>query len=266
MSSDDSDSKLVTHFVERIVGPSADALGGMLQDQLKSFRAQNLERLHKKWKIIREDKGISEAAIKVLPFGDAFRVLEASSMEEDENVQNIWAQLLASATDSKRDVTIEKRFINLLKSLSGNDAIILNIFIDSMITLPPIASSDEEKIIYKDFNSDVGERVKMIKRAQALISIQNLTRLGVISYVATYNDSFGDIPKSLGINEHVRSLDKEQIADSLIEILDIINTVSGWSENRIFDDLHTDEVILTAVDKYELTPFGFDLLKICSND
>ncbi len=64
---------VVVKFVEKVVGPSADALGGILGDQLKSWRASNLDRIHSKWRAKVTKKGTSEACLEVLPFGDAFR-------------------------------------------------------------------------------------------------------------------------------------------------------------------------------------------------
>jgi hypothetical protein len=51
-------SKTVGNFLNKVIGPPAEALGGLLGDQMKSWRASNLDRIARKWERIREERGI----------------------------------------------------------------------------------------------------------------------------------------------------------------------------------------------------------------
>jgi hypothetical protein len=110
----------------RLFGPSVDEAAVMMRDQIQSWRAANLSRLQHKWsKKIQRDR-ISEAALRQLPFGDALRVLDAASMEDDESVQEMWASLLHSATSPQTSGEINKVYVELLKNLTAVEALILN--------------------------------------------------------------------------------------------------------------------------------------------
>ncbi|WP_318471069.1 Abi-alpha family protein [Photobacterium leiognathi] len=254
---------VVVKFVEKVVGPSADALGGILGDQLKSWRASNLDRIHSKWRAKVTKKGTSEACLEVLPFGDAFRVIDAASLEENESVQELWAQIIANAMDPDKEITFKKPYIDILKSLSEVDAIVLGSFIDHATKLPPIALDEAGKDKYREFAKQVECKVGSLDQREILSSLDNLIRLKVISYVATYPDSFGSVPDDGDVVAYVQTFDKEQLASSLVSVLDAVNNVSGWSLPSEFYELSSEATVLYALDKYSFTSLGFELAGAC---
>jgi hypothetical protein len=98
-------------FIGRIVGPPAEQLGGLLADQIGFWRARNLNRLADKWFKEVDKRQIPPERLHSLPFGEAFRALEAASMEEEENVQELWANLLANASDSEQSTRIKNHML-----------------------------------------------------------------------------------------------------------------------------------------------------------
>lgn len=262
----ESISKQVGDFLGKIIGPPAEALGGLLSDQMKNFRAANLERIARKWMKIREVRGISEAAIKVLPFGDAYRTVEAASIEENENVQELWAQLIASATDDSRSVKIKKVFIDLLKSLGSIDAIMLDVLFDLNSNVPVMAIYKESESIQQEFVNRTIKKVEHLNSMEILSSVQNLLRLRIISLVIPYRQVFGEMDDKTTINDHVRKFDSDQTADALIQLYEQLNNVSGWNVSESVYEMSSSDVALHVAQSYTLTQLGFDLLNACSEN
>jgi Abortive infection alpha len=51
----------------------------------------------------------------------------SGSLEEDDAVQEMWARLMANAIDPDKRTKPEKVYVDLLKSISGREAILLDL-------------------------------------------------------------------------------------------------------------------------------------------
>ncbi|MDE0155308.1 MAG: Abi-alpha family protein [Gammaproteobacteria bacterium] len=49
--------------------------------------------------------------------GDAYRLAEACSFEDNETVQELWAGLITSTIRSDKEVTMTRAFIEILKAI-----------------------------------------------------------------------------------------------------------------------------------------------------
>ncbi len=132
-------------------------------------------------------------------------VIDAASLEENESVQELWAQIIANAMDPDKEITFKKPYIDILKSLSEVDAIVLGSFIDHATKLPPIALDEAGKDKYREFAKQVECKVGSLDQREILSSLDNLIRLKVISYVATYPDSFGSVPDDGDVVAYVQT-------------------------------------------------------------
>ena len=110
------------NFVGRIVGPPADQLSGLLSDQLRFWRARNLNRIAEMYDRLRSDRPWHPDAVRMLPFGISVQALEKASAEEDETLQMMWARFFVNATDPNKDVAITKIHTDVLASLTAVDA------------------------------------------------------------------------------------------------------------------------------------------------
>lgn len=252
-------------FLGRVIGPSAEALGGLLGDQLKSWRAANLDRIARKWEKIRFERGIADQAIRSLPFGDAYRAIEAASVEEDTNVQELWAQLIANATDPSQSINIKKAYIDILKSLGSPDAIVLDLFFDHATSVPIMAFDEKHKADVRAFYRRLKRRAGSISSANVFSAVDNLVRLRIIGLVVSYPRVFGEMAGDITIHDYVRRLRKQQTADALIELVDTLNQISGWSGDEAAEDMNSEQALNHALSKYSLTPLGFDLLSACES-
>ena len=90
---------LTKDFLQTIIKPSLEEIGLLMSDKVKVWRLNNqIKNLQKVQKIIQKN-GISpkQISMKVM-----FPYLEAVAMEEDEMLQDMWANLMANYIDPAR--------------------------------------------------------------------------------------------------------------------------------------------------------------------
>ena len=106
-----------TDLVHRLAGPVCDDIGAMISDSIKPYRAKNLvDTLRKTEQILRE-AGLPANAV---PTRLLFPIADASSIEDNETLQEMWAGLLATA--SQQTDAVSPSFIETLKQLTPDDA------------------------------------------------------------------------------------------------------------------------------------------------
>lgn len=104
-------------LVHRLTGPVCDDIGAMISDSMKPYRAKNLVNTLRKTERILREAGLSANAV---PTRLLFPIVEASSIEDDETLQEMWAGLLATA--SQQTNSVSPSFIETLKQLTPDDA------------------------------------------------------------------------------------------------------------------------------------------------
>lgn len=114
-------------FVSSIVPEFIKDGVGIIADNVKSWRFQNQVKILSKTKKICEDNKIPLQAVNVKFIT---QLLENASLEEEENMQDRWSALLANAVKNPNE--INPSFIDILRQLTSNEAIILNkLYIES---------------------------------------------------------------------------------------------------------------------------------------
>jgi len=88
----------VTDIFGKIAGPAAEELGLTLRDRVRLFRFERQVRLLGQFKGICEKAGIEPKAVRI-PL--LFDILDRATLEEDDNLQDLWANLLANAADPR---------------------------------------------------------------------------------------------------------------------------------------------------------------------
>lgn len=111
-------------FIGKIVGDAVVEVGGAIHDWAKFFRYKNLLRLQDKVEDIHSARKLQG---KIIPIPPRFAVplLQAASQEDDNSIQDMWAGLIANATDPEKHLEPKKIFIEILSSLEPLDANIL---------------------------------------------------------------------------------------------------------------------------------------------
>jgi len=117
-------------FLERIVGPPLDELGGLLADHVRLFRFRKQVQILEKARKILLDKGIDPKKVSLKTL---VPILEEGSLEEDESMSDRWASLLATAADPSSTISVQPSFPEILKELSPKQALILDNIFDLVV-------------------------------------------------------------------------------------------------------------------------------------
>ena len=104
-------------LVHRLTGPVCDDIGAMISDSMKPYRAKNLVNTLRKTERILREAGLPANAV---PTRLLFPIVEASSIEDDETLQEMWAGLLATA--SQETDSVSPSFAETLKQMTPAEA------------------------------------------------------------------------------------------------------------------------------------------------
>ncbi len=115
-----------TGIVKRMLGPAADELAEMWRDQIRIYRYGRQLKLLEKAERMAQEAGFTPQAVppKIL-----FPLLEGASFEENENLHDMWASLLAN-TASPHNTKMQPGFIATLKQMDVDEASLLNWMFD----------------------------------------------------------------------------------------------------------------------------------------
>jgi hypothetical protein len=166
----------VVGFVGRVLGgPIENAVGLVGGDWLQHARLRNADRLAARTEALLAQRQIKKpepvSAVLAVP------LLRAAQDESREEVQELWARLLANAMDPKRAHTVRQSFIDILRRLDPLDALTLQkMFRDNV----GINSSGlmNHNIRLADF-----ARVLGVGSDELVVSLDNLVELRCVELV-----------------------------------------------------------------------------------
>jgi hypothetical protein len=106
----------VADLLHRLAGPMFDEFGAILADKVKVYRAKNLVSTVWKTERILREAGLPANAV---PTRLLLPIMESSSVENTETLQEMWAGLLATA--SQQTDSVSPSFIETLKQLTPDE-------------------------------------------------------------------------------------------------------------------------------------------------
>ncbi len=251
----------------KVLSPPARILGQILSDTLTDFKVRNRDRIAAKYEVKRRDRNLSQTAIRELPPGIRARIIEGIENQDDESVQELWAELLAKASDPSTSVNIEALYIEILRSLGGAELAVL------MFLLKRHQEEDLDRgsVRSKSYDAQLDD-LKKHRQIARVLAIQNLLRLRVVRMIPDtyYLDKIEVSPFS----GRVRDLERpEQLRDLIDELRDALAstkrllavhsgehdaTIFGYNENGELSDSWIAESF------FELTELGVELLNACT--
>jgi hypothetical protein len=114
----------VAKFLYELAGESLVEFAQAGTDKIKAWRLRNLICSAAKTKLLLESSGLAITAESLSP-GDAARWLEGAADEEEAEIQELWARLLANALDPAKRLPISKTLVSLLREIRPLDASVL---------------------------------------------------------------------------------------------------------------------------------------------
>lgn len=118
-------------FMAKVLGDAPENLFGIMSDKILLWRWERQLRLIDTVEEIIKQREI-EGKTRPVPPKFAFPVLEQASLESDNDLQNLWANLLANAMTPELDMP-KTSYIEILKQLDPIDIRVLNLIYKSYI-------------------------------------------------------------------------------------------------------------------------------------
>ena len=115
-------------FISKVIGPASNQVGGVLEDWTRYFRFRNLLGIGDKVEAIHAQRKVQGKTMPISP-RIAIPMLESAALEDDETLQDVWARLIANSTDPKFEAAIHPGYIEIVKQLSPDEAVILQSFL-----------------------------------------------------------------------------------------------------------------------------------------
>ena len=92
---------------------------------LAYVRWERTQRLWTRADVFLAENGL-DAPTRLLPYKVGVPLIEAASLEEDDDLQDIWARLLANAADAESGVDVQRRFVTILQDFNRLEAQVLS--------------------------------------------------------------------------------------------------------------------------------------------
>src|ERR1700739_3481555 len=169
--------KPIEGIVKTIAGPAAEEIGLALRDSVRIFRFKRQVRFFKQVEQVCREGSIKPKAVRLPLLLD---IIDRASIEDDDEIQDMWANLLVNAADSRHEPPVVAAFLDVLKQLSKVEALFLkHLFV--------LEEDQRERPIHTRENWR-GEKLSVRIRQYPAVTMleilslceQNLVRLGVL--------------------------------------------------------------------------------------
>lgn len=172
-------------FLAPLIRRPLEQASGIVEDWLTYVRWERLQRLMERGNRFLRARGVTTPT-RPVPLKIAIPIMLEGSLEEDDELQDIWAQLLANAADASSGVEVQHVFLSILKDLSSQGARVLGLIYsvsesDAQIGIWTACLPDR-LVLGKDQPTGIEE---FPSPAMQLV-LGNLGRLGLISSAMTW--------------------------------------------------------------------------------
>jgi len=162
-------------LLNKFLGPAFNEAGAMLGNNVRMFRLREEIKLLRKAEQILSEEGLEPKAVNMrvlLP------LLDTAVLEDNEDMAERWASLLASAANPNNKTALEASFIEILKQLVPSHAFVLDVFYEQIKRdkLPPEKWA-ERGYVFSDLKGFLQRDVPQFD-----VAIDNLLRLHLVAY------------------------------------------------------------------------------------
>jgi hypothetical protein len=172
-------------FLDEIIKPPLKEVGGLLSDQVRFWRYKNQINIIEKARSYLKSKNLEtrKVPLKVLA-----SLLDYSSYEEDENLINMWAKMLANAASKDNPIDCHPIFPIILNQLSPIEAKVLDSIFEKLAPKfkKEVIPLDELSFIRSELFSDF----QNITNFESIFIINNLSRLNLIDKEFTIDEKY----------------------------------------------------------------------------
>jgi hypothetical protein len=128
-------------FMARVFKEPTEEIVGMLTDRLRFVRWQRMLRLSDEAQRILVARGVVDT--RPVPPKLALPIFEESSLEEDDDLHQLWCNLLANAMDPDFEGELRIAFVDMIRALTAVDVCVLR-HLHQRVQLNGPATGEEE--------------------------------------------------------------------------------------------------------------------------
>lgn len=178
----EADQKEISDFLSGIVPDFVKEGGGIITDTVRFWRWKNQVNIIKKAMKKVKESGLAKIQV---PLKTLLPLIENSALEEEEKMQDKWANVLANAITDQKD--IKPNYAEILKELSSLEIIIL----DKLFEEANREQNYEKRRQIQFSKQKISESFYM-SNEQADLMIENLYRLNLCQAPAGHGIAVGD--------------------------------------------------------------------------
>lgn len=157
----------MSRFLAKIIGPAIEDLGAIAKQYTEYWKLRNALSLREKFERVLTERG--NPPLSSLPLRIGLPLLDAAVTEDEEQLQTLWANLLASAMSETEVSAVTKTYVEILKQIDIVDAeLIATIY---SIYLYAVVNPNHSSCV----NTNKARNV-----IQVSVAINNLERLGLV--------------------------------------------------------------------------------------
>lgn len=218
-----------------IFGDAAAEVANIFSDTVKLWRFKNLLRIRDEVNEIAAQRGLTQDQLKALPLGDSLRVADAAANEDQPEIQALWARLIANVVTGASS-SIERAFIDLLKSLSPGEAALLDLLWQYQDRPSNFAPFDQRGYDFEDLQeTPSGKSWLALSSDVQQVSLQNLLRLRCIALPPPREDPFmvrNEIISADYAGQSMRTLDTRAVQETFRQMGDYLRLSVGGDPVR----------------------------------
>ena len=182
----DSVNELGRFIAPFIAGPLEQATG-LVEDKLRYMRWERQQRFMER--VCQKLKELDENfPTKQIPLKFAVPLFQAASLEDDDYLQDLWANLLVNASVEKQRLELRRAYIDILERLSPLEALMLErIYSLPVDELQGSAVVTENLPTSARVERDGGEEDLVKPSDEVIMGLANLARMGCITMPTSWN-------------------------------------------------------------------------------
>lgn len=229
-------------LIKTLFGPSFDELGGMISDQIKLRRFKNQLKIFTKAQEILKEKNIDpkKVSLKVLA-----PLIELSSYEEEESLQQKWAQLTAHVIVNNSDIVFQQNCISILNKISNEEAV----FLDKLYSL-----LNEKKLLREEKDSLMVEKYPNLYRS-------NLNK-SLLPH--EFKFSINEVSKKLDLSNKILDFQLSNIVALGLLNWDTLVEVNAEKNDEDPENKNIDvDVDVFNYDSFVFTSLGLKFVEVC---
>lgn len=178
-------------FISKFIAGSLEQGMAIVEDRLKYVRWERQVRLSVRADEFLRQLGL-ESPTRPVPMKLAIPLIQAASLEEDNDLQDLWAALLANAANASSPIEIQRSYVSILEQLTPLETKIL----DRIYSLP-FDQSQHDGVITEHLpesarTAEEGDTRTDNPSEAVCIALSNLQRLGCLRMGITMGN--GEVP------------------------------------------------------------------------